>query len=591
MPFPFLKNFSRIALLSLLCSLTASADQTALGSVSGDLVAAVGSSLPSDCLVIYVQENEVYLDITREKGAAVGRKFVIERPGVEIRHPVTGEVVGRAQTRIGEVQITWLQEGFCKARVVGATAEGGIRVKDTARPVEGPVVVRYLMRHDDGSVSRLTELLDGEIAAALGTIASLTQKTGPALAMTAGGAVSSSSALPEADVAVGGRVVGDSIELHVVSLATNSVVKTLYGEVPVAIRLLGAEKARAAGIAAPAASGAAVGGALEPVAYREGGEVSAALNFDPLDMTAADVDGDGIDELIFGEERHVRIMRIKLGGVLEEVARLSVGWASRIFHVTAGDIDRDGKAEIYVIEKPGNYIRAAGYRFAGGRLDRFWKENDIFLRVVRTSEGDVLFGQRYGSGRPFERGIVRYRFAGAELQSASAGVPGAFTLYDFAAIGTSGFYASIDYENRLRLYSHAGEIQWTSSENYGGSDVKIMSADGRNEMEERGGIAALDLDGDQVEELLVVQNLLEGGLGTGFVRIGALQQYKSGRIVAMSLESNQLVERWKTKTYSGLIKGFTIARPLGRGREAVFFTLEKISFRERRATLRVVPIS
>lgn len=497
MRFPLLSRFVRFSLCLTLCALTASAEAPSAPSAPVAPVAPSATAAPDEWLVIYVQENEVYLDITAERGAAVGRRFVIERPGPEITHPVTGAVVGRAQTRIGEVQITRIQEGFSKARVVGATAEGGIRVKDTARPVDSPEAV-----------------------------AAPTPTPAPAPATAP-----SPTWVPAATEP------------------------------------------------------------LERVAYQERGEVSAALNFQPVDLATGDVDGDGVDELLFAEERHVRIMRVKLDGVLEEVGRVSVGWASRILHITAGDIDRDGKTEIYVVEKPGNYVRAAGYRFVNGRLERFWKESNMFLRVVRTSEGDVLYGQRYGSGRPFERGIVRYRFAGNTLQSASAGLPGALTIYDFAAIGTSGYIASVDYENKLRIYNNAGEVQWTSVEYYGGSDLKIMSADGRNEMEERGGLAAVDLDGDKVEELIVVQNLLEGGFGAGFVRIGGLQQYRSGRLVAMSLENNALVERWKTKTYAGLIKGFTIARPLGRGREAVFFTLEKISFREKRATLRVIPIS
>ncbi len=571
--------------LLALAVFTASAQQPILGPVAAEVTATTQAALPGECLVIFVDAagQEVYLDITREKGAVVGRKFTIERTGGEIRHPVSGEVVGRTRNRIAEVQITWLQEGFAKAKVLGTPA-GEIRVRDSARPAEPPVIVHFPLRHSDGTFSKLTEAIDAEIGAALSRVEGGTAKTGPSLALSAEAATSLASLVPEGDVGVAGRVVEDGIEIQVISMARSTIVRTFTLPLTDALRALGAEKLRTA----PAS---AISGSFERIGYREGGEISATLNFIPLDMTSGDVDGDGIDELIFVEEKHVRILRVKLDGATEEVARVSLGFTARGLFVSAGDVDRDGKAEIFVTEKPGNYVRGTGYRFANGKLTRFFQERSVFLRVVETSDGPVLFGQRHGANRPFDRGIIRYRFASGTMQPSAAGLPSHLTLYDFAPIGSSGFLASIDYENKLRLYNSSGNQQWQSSEMYGGSDVTVNSGDGRDGMEIRTGVAPVDIDGDGTSEALVVQNLLEGGGAGSFVRVGVLQQYKSGRLVALALEDATMVERWKTKTYNGIIKGFTIARPLARGREACFFTVEKVSYTRKRATLRVVPLS
>ncbi len=580
----FLPVFARLLAFGLLVSVSASAEPAALSSVSGDLAAALKAAVPAEGLVIYTQDNEIYLDLTREKGTAVGRRYAVERLGAEIRHPVSGQSVGFARNRVGEVEITWLQEGFCKARLVGTAAEGGIRVKDLVRLSTPPGVMRFPLRHEDGTLSRLTELVDGELAAVCGALEGTTPKVGPALAVAAGAAGTVTSLAAEADVAVAGRVTATAIELNVIRMSTGAVEKSFTVPIPESLRALAADKIRATPSFAAA-------GSLERVSYREGAEVTVPLDFIPVDMTCADVDGDGTDEVIFAEEKHLRICRVKMGGTIEELARLSVGWSAKIMHVFAGDIDGDGKAEIYVTEKPGNYIRSSAYRYANGRLDRFWKESDVFLRVLRSERGFGLCGQRYGSARPFERGLTRYTLSGNNLTAAAAGLPGSFTVFDFAAIGSTGFLASINYENKLQLYNAQGSTVWTSAEVYGGSDVRVESADKRNSAEERIGVSAVDIDGDGVEEILAVQNMLEGGTGPGFIRLGNLQQYKNGRLVALALENGTLVERWKTKSYSGIIKGFTLARPLARGWEAVFFNLEYVSFREKRATLRILPLS
>lgn len=572
--------------LGILTVLTASAQVSILGNGGAEMTQAVSGVLPGECLVIFVDQagQEVYLDITRDKGAMVGRKFTLERIGGEIRHPVTGDVVGRQRNRIAEAQITWIQDGFCKAKVLSVTAGNEIRVKDSARPSEPPTIIRFPLRHADGTISKLTEAADAEIATALSAVQGGTVKVGPTLALAPDAATSLTSLAPEGDVAVAGRITDDAIEISVISMARNAVVKTLRLPLTDEWRRLGTEKLRSA----PPAS---MSGSFERIGYKEGGEISAALDFVPNDMTTGDIDGDGSDEFIFVEERAVRIVKLKLDGSLEQVARVSLGWSARGYMITAGDVDRDGKAEIFVTEKPGNYVRSDGYRFANGKLTRFFHEANMFVRVIQTSEGPVLYGQRNGTNRPFDRGIVRYRYANGAMQSASGGIPTALTLFEFTPIGTTGFLAGINYEQKLRLYNNSGSVQWTSAESYGGSDIEVTSGDRREHQELRNGVTSVDIDGDGNEELLVVQNLLEGGLTGSFVRIGVLQQYRSGRIVALSLENNSLVERWKTRTFNGIIKGFSVAQPLARGREVVFFSVEKVGFTGKKATLQVVPLN
>jgi len=593
--------FIRALLCLTLISISASSENSILGSAGSALTRSVRESLPGDILVIFTQGGEAYLDITREKGAAVGKKYFIERLGEEIKHPVTGDVLGHASVRIAEVQITWVQAGFSRAKVLSLAGENAIHVKDIARPAEQPIVLRLPLRHADGTFSKLTEGIDAEIALALSNVPGAILRVGPALSMSSEGAASFSSLVPEAAIAVAGRIINDKVELSLINVAAGTVASQVNFAIPDSCKSLAGEKISNTRVSsAPDAvrsSSPRENGSMERLEYKEAGEISVPLEFVPIDMTTGDIDGDGIDEIILVDNRTLRISKLKLDGTLSEIAKVSVGWAAAIFHVGAGDIDRDGIDEIYVVEKPGNFVRSAGYRFVNGKLERFFKEGGVFLRVVRSSnaastDGDVLYGQSYGSSRPFHRSVLRYRFSAdkKKLESASAGLPSNMTLFDFAVVGSSGFIASLDYESKLRLYNSSGDPVWTSQDAFGGSDIRLESADKRNSTELHTGVEAIDIDGDNVAEILAVQNLLDGGMIPGFIRIGNLQGYKNGRIVALALSGNTLVERWKTKTYSGIIKGYSIGNALGRGPEAVFFSLEKLSFTGKRATLRSVPL-
>lgn len=570
-----------VALLTILALTVPAVAQSSLpGLPSGELRAAVSSTLPAAALVIFVQGDEVYLDATRARGAALGQAWTIERLGGEIRHPLTGEVAGHARRWIGEVRLTRFQDDFSKARIVTqAAAEGGIRVRDAARPSAVPVVVLFQLRHEDGTQSRLTRLIDAEVAAALAGLEAAAVRIGPALASSASTAAAAIMFETAAAVAVTGRVLADKVELHVLRGANAEVAHTFSVPLPAAVLPLGEERI------------AAAPGVSERSDRHAGGEIASRLDFLPVDLAVGDLDGDGVDEIVLAEEKHLRVGRLRPDGSFEKIARQSLGFTARILKVAAVDIDRDGKAEIFVTENPGNSIRSSGWRWRNNRFERFHREADMFLRAMRVGDEAQLLGQRHGASRPFEGGVLRFRAGGdGRLTFSAAGYPGTVTLYDFTPLGATGYLAAIDYQNHLRLLDNSGLAVWTGAERFGGSDLRIQSRDRRNSMEERSGVEAVDLDGDGAPEILVVQNLLEGGIGAGAIRIGTLQRYKSGRLVALAMEKDELVERWRTRTYTGIIKGFSLGRPLARGLEAIFFTVEQTSLFNRRATLIAVPL-
>jgi TolB-like protein len=78
--------------------------------------------------VVTVDKDAMYIDAGREKGVRKGSKCVAFREGEKILHPVTGELLGRKVTKLGELLVMQVQDRLSQVRVVEKEEE--IKVGD-----------------------------------------------------------------------------------------------------------------------------------------------------------------------------------------------------------------------------------------------------------------------------------------------------------------------------------------------------------------------------------------------------------------------------------------------------------------------------
>ncbi|HXK49210.1 MAG TPA: CsgG/HfaB family protein [Clostridiales bacterium] len=79
--------------------------------------------------VIKVDNDNVYLDIGHDMGVRKGNKFTLYRKGEEIKHPVSGEVMGFNVTPLGEAVAMNIQERMSIAKIV---KQGSLKIGDKA---------------------------------------------------------------------------------------------------------------------------------------------------------------------------------------------------------------------------------------------------------------------------------------------------------------------------------------------------------------------------------------------------------------------------------------------------------------------------
>jgi curli biogenesis system outer membrane secretion channel CsgG len=106
------------------------ATQTAINKAV-KFIAANLRGMPFQARVIKVTSGAIYVTAGKSTGASVGDVFSVYSAGEELVDPVTGQLLGVDETRLGQVKLIQVNEKFAKARPLGRLA--GLKRGDIIR--------------------------------------------------------------------------------------------------------------------------------------------------------------------------------------------------------------------------------------------------------------------------------------------------------------------------------------------------------------------------------------------------------------------------------------------------------------------------
>jgi hypothetical protein len=111
------------------------ADQ--VGATFGLMLQEVVSAFPPvEGVVVQVDGDHLYMDLSKKQGLLLGQEFLVFRKGEEFRHPFNGKVLGRYEEILGYAQVQRVEEGFSGALFVP------IEGKDKPKPEDGVRITR-----------------------------------------------------------------------------------------------------------------------------------------------------------------------------------------------------------------------------------------------------------------------------------------------------------------------------------------------------------------------------------------------------------------------------------------------------------------
>jgi hypothetical protein len=116
------------------------ADQ--VGATFGFLVQEVINAFPPvEGLVVSVDGDRVYLDLSGKDGVQRGQEFTLFRKGDEFRHPISGKVLGRYEDILGYAQIQRVEGRFSEAVYIPIPGQPKVEAEDGARITRGRIRV------------------------------------------------------------------------------------------------------------------------------------------------------------------------------------------------------------------------------------------------------------------------------------------------------------------------------------------------------------------------------------------------------------------------------------------------------------------
>jgi hypothetical protein len=90
--------------------------------------------------VLQRSDDQLFLSRGEDAGYRIGQTLRVIRQGAEIRHPVTGQILGHSETTIGEIQVTEVQPRLTIAKILSSREQitPGAIVREDLPPATAP---------------------------------------------------------------------------------------------------------------------------------------------------------------------------------------------------------------------------------------------------------------------------------------------------------------------------------------------------------------------------------------------------------------------------------------------------------------------
>jgi hypothetical protein len=547
-------TFGLIVLALTAVTATAQTTPSSLG-VLVDQVLGLFPKVDGD--VVEVTNGAVTLSLGRKDGLVAGIELSVYREGRELRHPRTSALLGRTEQAVGRVLVEQVFEGYATARVTqGTDVRAGDRARVSAGKIHLTVVPLVEGVKDALAEAAVQELVDGltrtgrfQIAMGDPLALALLQEGLQRQEILEGKGLAKVAARYKVENALMVHVKSMQkkpfIDVRLFAFPGPSTLLTTGLFVPPSVRAApkgdfsAAGQARGNQTAAPQRSLLArlLTGELDSGAYSTGeGSIPlkevAKFPFVVSSLDVAVAPGDKVPRMVIADGQKVYLYRI-VDRVLEPEWTWAADASAGVFAVQLADLDGDGVLEVLVNRyhpNPGILLKSTILTTRGGRPAVLAADQPhILLAMDVAGDGKkALWGQDFAQAGFFKKGdadnlVFRN---GTLVADGVVRVPSAFratgaTMSNIDGKSALRALAFIDEHNRLRISVGNNEL-WRSSSPVGGGVVKLVV----ETQIERGGRSyiylaephpvAIDLDGDGIEEIVVVQNQVPGRMAVVF---------------------------------------------------------------------------
>jgi hypothetical protein len=294
------------------------------------------------------------------------------------------------------------------------------------------------------------------------------------------------------------------------------------------------------------------------------GTISRSRNVqgDVVSIAWGDTDREGKMEVVAAYADGITVYRVD-GDDLVEKARIPDAGEGYI-HVDAADTNRNGVAEIIAVRYVAGKALSDVWEYDGKQYQRIARDIPYFLRALDLGkEGVVLAGQESDPVAIFKGPVHRMalsQFApgGRKEKGTPLPLPGETWIYSFTTLKNGGDvrFVTLADRDRLVLLDGNGQKIWESVDAVSGTETaldallgpsgKLDPAQGTKRLYMPNRLFGVDLLGDKIDELIVLNNLVTAG---GFFE--NIRVFSNAEAMCFAQDGDSLKLAWRTPQTGG----------------------------------------
>jgi hypothetical protein len=243
---------------------------------------------------------------------------------------------------------------------------------------------------------------------------------------------------------------------------------------------------------------------------------SAQLPGEMVSIALSDTDLDGKRELVAAYPDAIAVYRME-GDELREKARIPAAGPG-LFHVDVADVTRNGIADIVAVRYVDGKALSDIWQYDGKQYRKISSGLPYFLRTADLGpEGIVLLGQASDPATVFKGPVFRVavdrdgKIDVMKDRDRPLPLPEGTFLYGFTSLrkGKGVRYAALTDRNRILYLDETGKELWVGLDAASGTEITLEGTTRRLQIPGR--MAAVDLNLDGTDELLVLNDLVAAG--------------------------------------------------------------------------------
>jgi len=281
------------------------------------------------------------------------------------------------------------------------------------------------------------------------------------------------------------------------------------------------------------------------------GTIPLAMEVMSFDM--GDLDGDGTVELVLVDRKKMLVYR-REGASFMLIDTLKASWGEEFFKVSVGDIDNNGKAEIYVAGRYGMRARTSVYERAQefrnlqrkiGHLrvikDPIEKKSLLLFQGSKVNEifSGPLYFMNYDDKGELIKGEELPEMKGAQFYTLIRSDLNEDGTHEWVGLGEP----NLGEKSRLHVWGERGQILWRGKKELGGTNNAIRAGESEPDgisprISFNSRLVLADIDGDGRRDVVAIENI------PMIEKLLNFKVYVKSEVIAYRIEGTALSPAW-----------------------------------------------